>query len=73
MELKDVLLAEPDTSLLPGESPSLRKDILETVGEEWLHAKNIALQGRSPADLIGTREEFRVRQMWRSFMAAAIS
>lgn len=66
-------LPEPDESLLEGETKNLRKEILDTIGEEWLHAKNDALGGKSPDNLIGTPAEFRVRAMWRSFMAAALS
>jgi hypothetical protein len=50
-----------DTSLLPDEDPNLRREILDVVGEEWLHAKSILLAGHSPEELIGTPDEFKVR------------
>jgi hypothetical protein len=62
-----------DRSLLPDEDPDLRREILRTIGEEWLNAKNLWLEGRSPNDLIGTRDEFQVRDLFRSIKAAALS
>jgi hypothetical protein len=62
-----------DSSLLPDEDPDLRREILRTIGEEWLNAKNLWLEGRSPNDLIGTRDEFQVRDLFRSIKAAALS
>ena len=50
----------PRQGLLPDEDPDLRREILRTIGEEWLNAKNLWLEGRSPNDLIGTRDEFQV-------------
>jgi hypothetical protein len=63
----------PDTSLLPGENPDLRDEILKTIGEGWLFSKNLWLDNRPPVELIGTDEEFRVRNMVRSFVVAALS
>jgi hypothetical protein len=62
-----------DTSLLPGENPSLRREIVTTIGEEWLNAKNVWLDGHTPNELIGTSEEFQVRDLFRSIKAAALS
>jgi hypothetical protein len=62
-----------DRSPLPDEDPDLRREILRTIGEEWLNAKNLWLEGRSPNDLIGTRDEFQVRDLFRSIKAAALS
>jgi hypothetical protein len=62
-----------DMSLLPDEDPNLRGEILRSIGEEWLNAKNVWLEGRSPNDLIGTRDEFQVRDLFRSIKAAALS
>jgi hypothetical protein len=59
-----------DTSLLPGEDPNLEREILETIGEEWLRAKNMRLGGRAPVELIGTSNEFRVRVVLRSIKGA---
>jgi hypothetical protein len=62
-----------DTSLLEDENPDLRQEILDTVGEEWLVTRNVLLNNRTPAELIGTSEEIRVRDMLRSFIVAALS
>ena len=62
-----------DMGLLPDEDPDLRGEILRTIGEEWLNAKNLWLEGRSPNELIGTRDEFQVRDLFRSIKAAALS
>jgi hypothetical protein len=62
-----------DTALLPDEDPNLRAEILNIVGEEWLYAKNIHLQGRTPAELIGTRDEFQVRLLLRSIKSGDLS
>lgn len=62
-----------DTSLLPGEDPNLRTEILKVVGEEWLHAENTRLGGHTPEELIGTPDEFRVRLVLRSIKSADLS
>jgi hypothetical protein len=59
--------------LLPGESADLKTDIIETVGEEWLHAKDIWLQWRTPEQLVGTKEEYKIRDILRSVTVAALS
>jgi hypothetical protein len=64
---------EPDTSLLEDENPDIRREIIDTVGEEWLVTKNAMLDNRAPQELIGTREEFHLRNMLRSFISAALS
>jgi hypothetical protein len=69
----DTMAVFQDTSLLPDEDPDLTREILGTIGEEWLKTKNIWLEGRAPYDLIGTPEEFRVRDLLRSIKAAALS
>jgi hypothetical protein len=62
-----------DTSLLPGEDVDLRAEILRTLGEEWLYAENIWLGGRIPSELIGTPDEFQVRDVLRSIRFSGIS
>lgn len=62
-----------DTELLDDENPDLRQEIIDTVGEDWLCAKNVMLGNKSPAELINTPEEMRVRDMLRSFVVAALS
>jgi hypothetical protein len=62
-----------DTTLLPGEYSDLKTEILVYLGDEWLHAKNVWLGGRSPAELIGTPDEFQVRLVIRSIKATDLS
>jgi hypothetical protein len=62
-----------DTRLLPDEDQNLRREITSTIGEEWLYAKNVWLEGRTPNELIGTRDEFEVRDLFRSIKGAALS
>lgn len=62
-----------DTRLLPSEDPNLKRDILNTLGEEWLNAKNVWLRNHTPNELIGTRQEFQVRDLLRSIKGAALS
>lgn len=62
-----------DKRLLPGEDENLKREITKTIGEEWLYAKNIWLDGRKPIELIGTRNEFEVRDLFRSITGAALS
>ena len=71
--IKEFLAVPPDTRLLPGEDEDLRKDILKTVGEDWLFAKNPWLENKTPDALIGTDREFRVRSLWRILVAADLS
>ena len=71
--IKEFLAVPPDTRLLPGEDEDLRQDILRTVGEDWLFAKNLWLEKKAPYDLLGTDQEFRVRNLWRILMAADLS
>jgi hypothetical protein len=62
-----------DTSLLSGEDPNLRSEILKVLGEEWLHAENTRLGGHTPEELIGTSDEFRVGLVLRSIKSADLS
>jgi hypothetical protein len=62
-----------DSELLPDENPDIKKEILEVVGEEWLHAKNTWFAGRTPLALIGTPEEPELRDVVRSIKAADFS
>ncbi len=59
--------------LLPDEDPDLRSEIVRTIGEEWLSAKNPLLGGATPDKLIGTRNEYKVRNILRSIIVAALS
>jgi hypothetical protein len=71
--IKEFLAERPDTGLLPGEDEDLRQDILRTVGKDWLYAKNLWLENKTPEALIGTEGEFRVRNLWRILVAADLS
>jgi hypothetical protein len=62
-----------DTTLVPGEDPDLAREIRSTIGEEWLFAKNVWLAGRTPSELLGTRDEFEVRDLLRSIRVASLS
>lgn len=73
MPSSELLAKAPDKSLLPGEDKDLRADILKTVGEDWLFAKNVWLQDQKPDDLIGTSDEYRVRNILRSIRSAGLS
>lgn len=69
----EILAKTLDKNLLPDENPDLKKEILETVGEEWLQAKNVWLENKTPEELLGTRDEYKVRDILRSIMVAALS
>lgn len=59
--------------LLPDESPNLREEIAGTIGEEWLATKNVWLEGKTPNEVIGTADEYKVRDIFRSVIVAALS
>ena len=62
-----------DTDLLPDEDPNLAREIMNTIGEEWLYTRNIYLGGRTPEQLIGSDDEFQVRVVWRSIKGLDVS
>jgi class 3 adenylate cyclase len=62
-----------DESLLPDENTNLRSEILEFIGEDWLDTRNVNLQGRTPAEVIGTPNEFQVRLLLRSIKSGDFS
>jgi hypothetical protein len=66
-------MIQADTSLLPDEDPNLEREILEVVGEDWLRSKNVWLGGQTPQQLIGTSDEFKVRNILRSIKGADLS
>jgi len=66
-------LSDPDTTLLDDENPDIRKEIIETIGKDWLHTKNVLLNNRTPEDLIGTPDEIQLRDILRSYVIAALS
>jgi hypothetical protein len=69
----DAVPGPQDTGLLPDEDSDLEQEIARTIGEEWLHEKNIWLKGATPHELIGTPLEFKVRDLVRSAVVAALS
>ncbi|GLH77028.1 hypothetical protein SSBR45G_19360 [Bradyrhizobium sp. SSBR45G] len=66
-------LSEPDVDLIEGENQDIRAEIIETLGEEWLTTKNILFANRAPEELIGTKEEIRLRDILRQYVVAALS
>lgn len=59
--------------MMPDESPHLRKEIARTIGEEWLSTKNVWLEGKTPDEVIGTADEYKVRDIFRSVIVEALS
>jgi len=62
-------------SLFPGENPDLKEDVKGVIpnSEAWLDSPNLFFQGRKPAQLIGTKEEYRVRDLIRALKHGFIS
>ena len=67
------ILSQQDTGLVDGETEDLKEEILDVLGEQWLHEKNVRLAGKAPSELIGTRDEYKVRNILRSLAVAALS
>jgi len=61
--------------LLPNENPDLREEVKTLLpnGAAWLETQNFLFDGRKPNDLIGTPEEFRVRDVIRAVKHGFIS
>jgi|HubBroStandDraft_3_1064219.scaffolds.fasta_scaffold1143767_1 hypothetical protein len=61
--------------LFPNENPDLREEAKTVLpnGAAWLDTPNFLFEGRKPADLIGTAEEFRVRDLVRAVMHGFVS
>ena len=61
--------------LFPNENPDLREEVKSVLpnGAAWLDTQNFLFEGRKPADLIGTPEEFRVRDVLRAVKHGFIS
>jgi antitoxin Xre/MbcA/ParS-like protein len=60
--------ARTQSDLLPGENPDIRVDVHRLLqnADEWLETPNSNFGGRAPIELIGTNEEFLVRETLRS-------
>jgi Protein of unknown function (DUF2384) len=68
-----VKLAENE--LLPGEHADIRVDVRELLSnaDEWLSSPNTAFAGKAPGELIGTNEEYRLRNMLRSVLYSSMA
>jgi hypothetical protein len=64
---------QQDTPILPGENPNLQEEIENVLGREWLYERNVRLGGAIPAGLLRTPNEYKVRNILRSIMVAALS
>lgn len=73
MASSKLLAKVPDRRLLSDERADLKAEILETVGKNWLVSENVWLNNRAPSELIGTSEEYKVRDILRSFRSAGLS
>ncbi|HLX37536.1 MAG TPA: MbcA/ParS/Xre antitoxin family protein [Candidatus Binataceae bacterium] len=61
--------------LFPNENPDLREEVKTVLpnGAAWLDTQNFLFGGRKPADLIGTPEEYRVRDLLRAVKHGFVS
>lgn len=68
-------MANEPVNLLPNENTDLRQEAKTLLpnGAAWLDTQNFLFEGRRPADLIGTSEEFRVRDLLRAVKHGFIS
>lgn len=67
---------EPNTAtLFPDESPDLREEVKTLLpnGAAWLETQNFLFEGRKPSQLLGTPEEFRVRNLIRAIKHGFVS
>jgi hypothetical protein len=61
--------------LSPAENSDLREEVKTLLpnGAAWLDTQNFLFEGRKPTDLIGTPEEFRVRDVLQAVKHGFIS
>ena len=67
---------EPHTiKLFPNENPDLREEAKTVLpnGVAWLDTPNFLFEGRKPRELIGSPEEFRVRDVIRALKHGFVS
>ena len=67
---------EPHTiELFPGENPDLGEEVKTLVpnGVAWLDTPNFLFEGRKPRALIGSQEEFRLRDGVRAIKHRFVS
>lgn len=73
----ELLAREPDRQILSDENSDVTTEVLsvlgETFGKSWLQDKNPLLSLRPPQDLIGTVDEYRIRDILRSFRSVGLS
>ena len=65
----------PQCTLLPGESADIKVDVHRLLrnADEWLKTPNTNYDGRAPVELIGTKEEFLLRQTLRSALYSGMA
>jgi len=61
--------------LFPDENPDLREEVKTLLpnGAAWIETQNFLFEGRKPSQLLGTPEEFRVRNLIRAIKHGFIS
>jgi hypothetical protein len=61
--------------LFPDENPDLREEVKTLLpnGAAWMETQNFLFEGRKPSQLLGTPEEFRVRNLIRAIKHGFIS
>ena len=62
-------------NLFPDENPDLREEVKTLLpnGAAWMETQNFLFEGRKPSQLLGTPEEFRVRNLIRAIKHGFIS
>ncbi len=64
---------KPKVEIDPDHKLPTRELILKILGEEWLTTPNTKFLGRAPAELIGTPEETRLRNLVFLFKDGGLS
>jgi hypothetical protein len=61
--------------LFPDENPDLREEVKTLLpnGAAWMETQNFLFEGRKPSQLLGTSEEFRVRNLIRAIKHGFVS
>jgi hypothetical protein len=61
------------SDLIPEGSTEFRRELRRTMGDQWLEAQNVWLDGQRPVEIIGTSEEYKVRDIYRSILTCGLS